>query len=174
MKYRFINKDNGFTFIELLIYIAIFSIIIGVTVSFIFWLVQSNVKAKVMRETMDNAERIMRTVTKEIKEAKSIYSPTFSATQLSLETTRYLPDGESISYIDFYLCELSRFCFKKESQDPSYLTSDNVEINLTFTLIEDPSSSVKIDITVEYKGPADKPEYQSSISLTSTVSLRSH
>ena len=163
---------KGFTLIELLVYIAIFSIIIGVTVSFILWLVQSNVKAKVMRETMDNAERIMRTVTKELKEAKSIYSPTSSATQLSLETTRYLPDGESISYIDFYLCE-SRFCFKKESQDPSYLTSDNVEIvNLVFTQIG--ASSIKIDLTVDYMDIDGKPEYISSISLSSTVSLRLH
>lgn len=172
MKYRFIKKDNGFTFIELLIYVAIFSIIIGVIISFIFWLVQSNIKAKVVRETMDNAERIMRTVTKEIKEAKSIYSPTFIATQLSLETAKYLPEGESMSYIDFYLCE-SRFCFKKESQDPSYLTSDNVEIvNLVFTQIG--ISSIKIDLTVDYIDIGGKPEYQSSTSLSSTISLRSY
>ena len=170
MKY---NKNQGFTLIELLVYIAIFSIIIGVTVSFIFWLVQSNVKAKVMRETMDNAERIMRTMTKEIKEAKSIYSPTTSATQISLETTRYLPDGESMSYIDFYLCESLRFCFKKESQNPSYLTSDNVEVAiLVFTQIG--TSSIKIDLTVYYMDIDGKPEYKSSISLSSTVSLRAY
>jgi len=168
MKY---NKNQGFTLIELLIYVAIFSIIIGVIVSFILWLVQSNTKAKVIRETMDSAEIIMRTITKEIREAKSIYSPTTSATQISLETTRYLPEGESISYIDFYLCE-SRFCLKKESQNPSYLTSDNVKItNLVFTQVG--TSSIQINLTVDYNNPNNKPEYQSSISLSSTASLRS-
>ena len=164
----------GFSLIEALVYIAVLSIIITAVVSFILWSVYSYTKAKVARETLDNAERVIRVITNEIREADSIYTPTTTASQLSLETVKYLPLGEEITYIDFYLCD-SRLCFKKESQDPIVLTSDEVEItNLTFNQISSGGveSSIQISLTIDYKNPTGRSEYDASVSLTSTASLR--
>ena len=164
---------KGFTLVEILVYLGIFFLVITIIISFVFWLVRSNTKLKVMREVLDNANRIMEIITYETKGAKSIYTPTTSSNQLSLETTNYLPGGEETTYIDFYLCD-SALCLKKESQDPIVLTSDSVEItNLVFTrIVSGQAESVQIDLSVSYKNPANRSEYRALVDLTSTISLR--
>ena len=172
---RKLNKD-GFTLTEVLIYIGVLATIVAVISSFSIWSVHSNTKIKTMREVSDNANRAMEIITHEIKEAKSIYTPTTTSSQLSLETTHYLPQGEESTYIDFYLCG-TRLCLKKESQDPIALTAERVEVkSLKFTQVSTNSnfSSIQIDLQIDYKNPSNKDEYQASINLTNTASLRSY
>lgn len=166
---------KGFTLIEMLVYVAVLAILIVALSSFVLWAINSNTKTKVMRETSDSARRAMGTILYEIREAKSVYTPTTSASQLSLETTRYLPANETTSFVDFFLCS-NRICIKKESQTPVALTSENVNIrDLQFTrIVTGSSASVQVSFVAEYIGPATKPQYQASISLTSTASLRSY
>ncbi|MBZ9578288.1 type II secretion system protein [Patescibacteria group bacterium] len=167
--------QRSFTLMEILVYIAVLSIVITAIVSFVLWFIHSNTKTKAMRETLDNARRVMEIMTYEIKEARSIYAPTTTSTQLSLETTKYLPEGEETSFIDFYLCDY-RLCLKKESRDSIALTSDSVEINnLVFTrIVSGEVPSIQIDLTIDYKNPTNRPEYQASVGLKSTVSLREY
>jgi hypothetical protein len=121
----------------------------------------------------------MEQITYEIREAKSVYTPTsiFNSNpgQLSLETEKYLPAGEDKSYIDFYILD-GRLCLKKESQNPIFLTSDRVEVtNLVFSrIVTNQIPSIQINLTVNYKNPNGRPEYQSSVSLQSVDSLRSY
>ncbi|MBZ9572046.1 type II secretion system protein [Patescibacteria group bacterium] len=172
-------KEVGFTLMEILVYIAVLSIVIIAISSFLIWSIHSNTKAKVMRETLNNARRVMEMMTYEIKEAKSIYIPTsvFNSHpgQLSLETVKYLPEGEKNTYIDFYLCD-TKLCFKKESQASFALTSDSVEIgNLVFSrVVSGETPSLQVDLKIDYKNPANRPEYQASVNLKSTVSLRNY
>jgi len=176
---KFINKNSltGFTLIEVLIYIAVLVIIITAVSAFFLWGIRSNTKAKVMRETLDNSRRAIETITREIKEAVSIYTETSTFNshpgQLSLETTKYLPEGESTTYVDFYLCG-TQLCLKKESQDPIALTSDKVEVNnLVFSrIITNEIPSVQISLNINYKNFTGRPEYQASVNLISTTSLR--
>jgi prepilin-type N-terminal cleavage/methylation domain-containing protein len=171
-------KKRGFTLIEILVYIAVLSIIILSVSSFFLWAVRSNAKTKIMRETLDNARRAMEIITYEIKEAESIYGPTsvFGSHpgQLSLETVKYLPARETATYIDFYLCGDS-LCLKKESQNPVALTSGRVKIsNLVFSQIATTTPCIQIDLTVDFKTSAEQPEYQGSINLSSVASLRNY
>lgn len=111
-------------------------------------------------------------MTYEIKEAKGVYNPTTTSNQLSLETRKYLAEGEDASYIDFYICD-KQICVKKESQSPVAITSDRVEVdNLSFTLIGEKQSSVQINLRISFKNPTNRPEYRASVDLTSTASLR--
>lgn len=177
----FKNKSiAGFTLTEVLVYISVLVIIAFSATSFFLWISKSNHKTKAAREVLNNTRRAVEIITYEIREAKSIYTPnsTFSVTsgQLSLETTKYLPEGESTSYIDFYLCE-QRLCLKKENQDPIALTSDRVEIEaLEFSQIATTSTapSIQIGLKVNYKTLSTRPEYQFSINTTSTASLRAY
>ena len=100
---------KGFTLIEIIIYILILSIIILTLASFLIWAVRSNHKADSMREVLDNSRRAMEIMTYEIRSAKSIYIPTTTTTQISLETAHYLPEGENSTYIDFYLASSTLF-----------------------------------------------------------------
>ena len=172
-------NNRIFTLIEMLAYIAVLAVIITAISSFLFWAIRSNTKIRAMRETLDNARRAMEIITYEIKGARSIYAPTTTSTQLSLQTLHYLPDGERTTYIDFYLCGIASttLCLKKESQDPIALTSDRVEVkSLSFTRIATSATypSLEVNLTIEYKNPAKLPGYQASVNLISTASLRSY
>ena len=177
------NNQKSFTLIEILVYIAVLAIITVAISSFFLWFIHSNTKARAMRETLDNTRRAMEIMTYETKEAKSIYTPTTTSTQLSLETTKYLPEEEKTTYIDFYLCG-TQLCFKREpassiatSSKPVALTSNKVEVkNLVFSQIATTSTnpSVQINLKISYKNPADRPEYRASVNLISTASLRSY
>jgi len=174
---------RGFTFIELLVYVATLAVIMLAISSFFLWSNKANTKSKANREVLDNANRVIEIISSEIKEADSIYTPTTvfdsSPGQLSLATTKYLPVNEGASYIDFYLCGTQRniLCMKKESQSSVAITSDRVEVsNLTFKQIATSSSafSIQINLTIRYKNPNNKPEYQASMETTTTVSLRNY
>lgn len=167
----------GFTLIEILIYIAVAAMIVSAVLTFLSWSVQSGNKTKAMREVSDNARRAMEIMVYEIKEAKSIYAPTSTSTQLSLGTIHYLPAGETSTYIDFFLCgsASTTICLKKEGQAPQAITSDEVEVNsLAFLLVATTTPSVQIALGINFKNPNNRPEYQASTTLISTASLRSY
>jgi len=175
---KIFGSKKSFTLVEILIYVAVLAVVILAVSSFFIWTIYTNLKARAMREVLYNAERALTVMTQEIKEAKSIYTSTSifdtHPGRLSLETTKYLPEGEETTFVDFYLCN-GQLCFKKESQkDPIVLTSDQVKVdNLIFTqIISGESSSVQINLKIDYESTSLKPEYQSSITLTSAASLR--
>lgn len=169
---------KGFTFIEILIYVGVLAVILLAVSSFFLWTVRSNAKTKAEIEALESARLAMGILTSEIREADSVYSPTSafstSAGQLSLETAKYLSAGETLSFIDFYLCS-ERLCFKKEGQDPVALTSDKTEIEfLEFSQILTTSTapSIKINLKMNYKTQAARPELNASVNLSSVSALR--
>ena len=176
MTFRLHRKKNlfrerglqGFSLMEILIYIGVLSIIVLVLSFYIVWSVHSTNKLKTMREVFFNARRPIELMTHEIREAKSI-SPASTETYLSLEKI----DG---SYINFYLAS-STIYQQTGSEAEMALTSNNVEVrNLDFEIIATGTNtpSVKIRFIVDYKNPANRPEYQSSFEATTTASLRSY
>lgn len=158
------KKSKGFSIIELVISIAIFCIILLAIVSSIIWMYNSKSRIEADNLSLDNARKALDAMVYEIKMAKGIYTPTTTSSQLSLETSDYLPAGESNTYIDFFLCGTS-VCLKTElQQNPVYLTSSDVNVtNLAFTQISTNNKpSVQINLTI------------SNVNLTSTAALRSY
>ena len=154
---------------EVLVYIGVLSIIVWAIASFTLWSIHSATKAKAMRETLYNTRRSMEIMTYEIKKAKSISSIS-TAAHLYLENT---------TTTEFYLCGAASatLCQKKGSEAPIFLTSDKVEVNnLEFIQIATSTTtpSVQINLKINYKNPADRPEYRALINLTSTASLRNY
>lgn len=172
---RFKFRDKGFSILEVLISVAIFSIILLAVVSFLLWMRYYGSKIKADSQTYENAKMVLDQIAYELRSAKSIYTPTTTANQLSLETSKYLPSDENHTFIDFFLCGLA-ICLKKESQNPVVLTSEDVQVtDLKFTsFLNGTIPSVKIDITVDYLNSTNDPSLVSSITLTSTTSLRSY
>lgn len=166
--------NSGFTLLEIIVSLTIFSLILLAIVSFLISMNNSILKAKAGREVSENAQKAMREITYEIRSARGVYTPTTTESQLSLETSSYLPAGEDTTYIDFFLCG-SAICMKKESQDPFALTSSSVNVtDLSFTQVSTGTSpSILISMTLNYAGSGIGPD-TSSITLTSTASLRSY
>ncbi len=169
---------KGFTLIEVLVYIAVSSLIISAVSAFFLWSNKSHAKAKAIREVLAESQRIMETIGYELKHARSIYSPTsdFSSDtgQLSLETTNYKQANESVGYIDFFICE-NKLCLKKEGQNPVIMSSDNVKIDkIRFYQVNNTTTtdSVQVSLELSYVTPSEKQEHQASINTTSTFSVR--
>lgn len=173
------GANKGFTLIEMLVYIAILIIIAFVLTAFIFWTISSNTKIKVKHEVLDNTRRAMEIMTYEVKEAKSVYTPTsvfgLSPGQLSLETTHNLPNEEKTTYLDFYLCN-QQICLKRENNEPIAITSDKTIIdNLVFSrVLASSTETVQINLGLRYNNPVNRPEWQASTTLVTTITLRGY
>ena len=169
------KKNTGFTMIEVLISVGIFALILLMIVSVVFWMNYYNSKTKADSQVQENARRVMEVMAYEIKGAKGVYTSTTTSNQLSLETLHYLPNDETTTYIDFFLCG-SAICLKKESQNPVTITSDTVQASsLQFIQITNGTSpSVKINLTLSNVNPVNDASHASSVNLTSTVALRSY
>lgn len=161
-------NSRGFSLLEMLISVVIIVFVLLAENSFLFSMFSYNARAKIERETVESANEAMEIMAYEIRGAKGVYTPTTTATQLSLETERYIPTGQNTGFVDFYLCGAS-ICFKKEGQAAVFITPDNMlqVTSLTFTpLMNDVAPSVKIDLTASYK--------DASINLSSTASIRNY
>ncbi len=166
------KTPQGFSLIEILVYVGISSIIILAVSVFFLWILRSNARVKAESDVQDNLRRSMGIMLSEIREAKSVYTPTSlfqnDSGQLSLETTKYFLLGEDVSYIDFYFCQ-NRLCLKKEGLDPIFLTSDKVTVKkIEFFQIAGTSTAPSIQIVLEMSS------FQYSASLISSASIRSH
>jgi prepilin-type N-terminal cleavage/methylation domain-containing protein len=169
------RKKNGFTLIELLIYLAIFVILITAITVFSVTTIKTIRKSQIRKEVVNAAYSAMRTMLYEIKAAANVYNPTsvfnVSPGQLSLQTAEYLPLGENLTYIDFYLDSDNKLYLKKEGQDAQSLISDKLNIaNLEFEYFASSSELVKINLTISYD--VSNPEYQYSYSLSSSAGVR--
>ena len=145
------NEQKGFTLVEILTYIAVLAIIILAVSSFFLWMIRFSSQILARREVLDNSRRVVEIMTYEIREAKSIYTPTSALTQLSLETIHHLPEGEISAYIDFYLCE-NHICLKREGEDPLILTSNRVEVKsleFSYVAITSDTPSVQIKLRID-------------------------
>ena len=170
------NKNGeGFTLIELVIYVSIFVVLITTITLFAMTFTEAAARTRIKRELSLNAYSAIKTMLYEIKRADNIYIPTsvldVHSGQLSLQTSRELPLGENITYIDFYLDSDGKFYLKREGQNPQFLISENFKItNLEFEYIGSSAESIRIDLTIENDSPI--PEYQYSYTLISSGSIR--
>lgn len=162
-----IKRQSGFTILEVLVAMGILSLVLVLIGSFLFQLNYANSRTKAQRESLENARRALDAITYEIKAAKSVYTPTTTENQLSLETARYATSDETFTFIDFFLCGAG-ICLKKEGQAPSLITADTVQVTaLSFTQVVNGSRpSLQVQLTA-IAG-------DSSVTLTSTVALRSY
>lgn len=177
----FTNKkiSAGFTLLEMLIYVALVSIVVSSLVLFGLWAIQVGAKTKANSEVLGNARRAMETMVYEIKKSQSVYAPSsiFDAHpgQLSLEQTN--PDGstEPSGFIDFFLCNQS-LCLKREKANPVAITNNSVHVtSLIFNQRLNSASSPSIKITLQITSASStRPEDITSINLTTTANLRSY
>jgi len=166
---------TGFSFIEILVYLAVFSIISGAVLTGALRLTEFYNISRFDKEILNNTHFALNNMLSEIKYASSVYSPTSCTTnQISLETNLNPPEGENKTYVDFYL-DNGRLYLKREGRDSQVLTSERIEItNLNFTYLFSLTdcSSVKIEITARYRSSKEK--YQREISLVSSGALRKY
>ncbi|MCP6726947.1 MAG: prepilin-type N-terminal cleavage/methylation domain-containing protein [Patescibacteria group bacterium] len=175
MRIKLQQHNRGFTLIELLVYAALLVLIVAAVTTLLFGVLKSHVKARAVRDVIHNTILATDAVSLEIKEATSVYDSTTSSSQLSLETTKNLPVGETSTYVDFFICE-SRLCIKRESQSPIALTSDSVEIrSLVFQKVVTGSiPSIVMNLRIGSVNPENRSDLEAEIETTSVISFRAY
>jgi Tfp pilus assembly protein PilW len=79
IKNKIKNKNSGFTLVELLLYITIASVIVGVVSSFLMMILSSQVKNQAVAEVEQNGRRATRLIAQAIRNSTNINSPAISA-----------------------------------------------------------------------------------------------
>lgn len=172
------NKNKGFTLIELIVYVSALAVIAVILTLFVFNFINIYAKIRITKEVSESSQIAMETILLEIKHAKDIYAPTsFFNThpgQLSLETEKDAPIGEQTIYIDFYLDENNRLCMKKEGQEAESLTPENIEINnLIFNyLTANNEKTIRIELLANYREPSGRATRQATTTIISSAGLR--
>jgi len=165
------SKRKGFTLIEIMIYTAIVVIILAAVVNFAWNIIYGGVKTSSWQEVQQNTRFAMERITQAVRSASGINSPSMgnSANSLSLQMAN--PD---LNPTVFDVSE-DKIRLSQGINGPYELTTDELEVtNLNFTNLSyaDTSGTIRIEITIEHKNPGGVIEYEASIDMTSTVSLR--
>ncbi|PLX27715.1 hypothetical protein C0583_00545 [Candidatus Parcubacteria bacterium] len=170
---KILEKKSGFSVVETMLAIAIFSLLSLSVISFFIWTITIYSKLQAMNMVAKNIDVALTAMVYEIREAQSIYYPTSTSTQISLKTYHNLPDNEEISYVDIYLCE-TQVCIKREGEEVEYLTSDQVLVtDLEFTYIATSTApSVYIEMSVINSTYDEGREDNYSIDFHSAATLR--
>lgn len=135
-------KNKGFTVIELVIYMAIFAIVLGVSVDFLFQSKTLEASVTQHQEVDRHARAALLEMTQTIRGAASVSSPALGTSSSNL----YL-NSSAIRYF----VNASGILQKTESAQTADLTSDSVTIqNLSFTTRgetgDPPAVSISFDV----------------------------
>lgn len=167
-----LNTGSGFTFIELIIYIAIIAVFVVALILLVHNIVLGQVKNQALAEVQNNARLALARMKYEIRqsadinESQSQFAPTNPGT-LYLEN----PSADVIFSVNG-----DKALTIEIGADPSWeLTSSEVEVEtLTFQDVSPTAdySAIKIVLTIDYKNPSQSKDWEASVTRTTTVSLR--
>ena len=177
MKFQARQQKNalGFTLVEMLVYMVLLVLVVSSVIALLFWVVRANNQTQARKEVVESVEHALLVMTNEIRESQSVYTPTTTAAQLSVETFKNPPSGETSAYVDFFLCGV-RICEKRESQAPLAITSERIEVQgLEFILVQTGEvPSVRVEVNARYANPANRPELEAVFEVGKTISLRAY
>jgi hypothetical protein len=152
----------------------------GVVLATALRTVTAATQVRMMTASLDNARRVMYTISQEVAHASDVYIPTSllsqSPGQLSLVTTRNLPSGELETYVDFFIDD-GRLYMKREGETDALITSDQVRVeDIRFTYIGSATygPGIQTQITVAYNTNNTADQAISRVTLVSSRSVRAY
>jgi Tfp pilus assembly protein PilW len=163
-------RNKSFTLIELLIYIAIISLVL-VSITGFFWnIVLGNIKENAYQEVQQNSRFALTKITQQIKKAIGINNPLpgTSASSLSL-----IMQDSNLNPTIFDVSE-GKLRIIQGASAPIELTTDQIRVsNLQFTNLSylNTPGTLRVEMTLENLNPSGKTEYQASLDLKTSVSL---
>jgi len=176
--FSFLNSQfsggAGFTFIELILYVAIVTIVLSALVPFAWSAVETGVKSAVQQEVNANARYISERIKYEIRNANSINSVT--STSCTINSIDLNTPTNATTVIDV---SGGKIRIKYGAAGiPVNLNSDNTNVNcLTFTNYtsgDNKTKHIKFVITIAASFAAVRQEYQDSVAVESSSEVRSN
>ena len=165
-----LSARQGFTLIELIIYITVFAVIVVVFTLFVFNFINTYAKIRITKEVSESSQIAMEIMLLEIRHAEDIYISNSSFDshpgKLSLKT-----EG---GYIDFYLNENNQLYIEKEGQEAEPITPESIKVNsLIFNyLTVNDTESIRIELLSNYGQESNKITHQATTTIISSANLR--
>lgn len=166
-----IMYKKGFTFVEILLYLTIATMLLGTISVLMVTIYEGRIKNSVVREVEIEGERAMRTMAHTVRNAQSISSPTQGLTGSSLTL---VVDTLANSPTIFDLNQ-GRVRMTEGAQASLYLTNDTVEVTqLTFHNLSYAGTPgiVYIFMNIGYVNQTGRNEYNYQKVFQTSVSLR--
>ena len=169
--------NKGFTLTELVVYIALLSLVVVAVVQIVFVILDANVRASAREEVLTNSIRAIDAIRKEVREAQVVYTPTSTFSthpgQLSLVGTTNVPTGELVTYADFFLSDDGRLCISREGVTHQCITSPRVRItDLQFVHLAPVGGPEAVQTFITLERESNRSEVQASYTIQSTDILR--
>ncbi len=165
-----INKQ-GFSIFEVIVYIALFSLVIVSILTIAARSLSSKTKAIVIQEVEHNARYSMARIASDIRSATDIDESDLDVSNI---LTLTMADGSEVQYAR----SSSSLTIERNSSGAINLTSDDVTVD-TFTLENNTSTDVSseyqtvtVTLGISAGAAVDRPEYKYDYEVTSTISIR--
>lgn len=181
-----LNKNKGFTLVELLVSVSLFAIVMLISMGSILSVFEANKKSQTLRAVMDNLNFTLEAMTRTIRFGTNYHCDYTVGTLTSPRDC--VAGANSISVLDSsglnqvtYKLSGSRIARTVNGGADYYLTSSDVTIqNLKFYVFGSTKYSNGNDlyqpqviiVVGGYAGSTTKPKIQSTFSLQTTVSQR--
>jgi Tfp pilus assembly protein PilW len=170
-KNQTLNKRNGFTMVELLLYVGIASVMLVVISVFLTMLVSSRIKNQTIAEVEQQGLQAMQIITQSLRNADDINEPAFGndAASLSFKTVTTENDPTIFTLVD------GAIQIKEGAGAEVPLTNSRVIVSdLSFSNLSraDTPGTVRIRFTVTHLNFSGRNEYDFSKTFIGSASLR--
>ena len=158
--------EGGFTLFELIIYLAIVSVILVVISYLLIDILQGQTKSLAILEVQQNLRFALSKIEKDIRSAKNIIS--VSGNVLTLDD---ISGNQIVLTIDPITKKISR---KFGGNSPVDLTTNQVEITGGFSdwSFGERSKNIGIYLNISYKNPDNLLQYQANQTIQEAIELR--
>ena len=160
------RKHQGFTLLELIIYIGIVSLILVVISYLLIDILESQIKSFAILEIEQNARFVLHKIESDIRRARNILS--ISENSLTLD------DGSAQNII-LIIDPVAKKISRKIGESPVVnLTTDQIEVSGYFSDLsyDNRSKNVGIYLNINYKNPDNLPQYQASQIIQESIELK--
>lgn len=162
------KNNRGFTFIELILYISIVTIMLSAIIPFAWNIIGTRSKSSTEQEVFSQARYVSERIKYEIRNASDINS--VSAGSINLNTL-----SDSSTVIDL---SGGKVRVRYGTQDPIPLNSNNTNVTtlefVNYTSADQKTKHIGFVLTIEMAGSLQRQEFKEAVTLGSSAEVRSN
>lgn len=170
-----LQKNSGYTIIEMLLYIAIFSLIIGSILSVAMSISNQRIQNQVTQEVDYQGNLAINSITQNLRNAISINTPTPTNTSANLSFNTSIATNNPSIYDTTSDQGVNKLRFRAGSSASEYLTSSRVtmsNLSISNRAIVGAKDSIYISFTLTYYNPTGKPQLDYQKNFYGVTTLR--
>lgn len=164
-----IRKNKGITLVEIILYMAIISVVLIVTTAFLSNILSARIKNQTINEVESQGMQVLQILTAEIKGADSIFQPSGGSQHPKIRITKN-GDETRFSVVD------GVFYIEKDGEETN-LTNDRVFVsdhNFQNLSRQETPGILSFQFTLEHINPGDRQEYSFEKEFSGSASLRNY